>query len=1158
MKSGEEMGAQRRRVGAGGIIAGALMATTALTGLAAPTMAMAQAASAPSTRSFDIRAQPLGDALTDFGQQSRMQISIDAGLVRGVSSPGVMGVMSPVQALSRLLSGTGFTYRITGNLVTLERAPDAGGAIQLGAVRVEGAAGVGAASAAGTSSMDSIGGREGGDPSNAPYRTAGTSNYISQDQIQRFRGSSNGDFLSGIPGVLNGENRNSGALDINIRGMQGQGRVPIVIDGAMQESTVYRGYAGMAGRTYLDPDLIGGVTIEKGPSAAADASGAVGGIVRARTLNAGDIVAPGGSYGFVVRAGMTGNNVKAPPGVTIGGDEPAVRNFNRPDFLDLRGGNLSVAYGYRSDLFDVVAAVVRRRSGNYYSGGEGISPDAWKGGANRFSYDEQVLNTSHDNTSVLLRTVIRPLEGHTFDLSYMRYETEHGEMKPSQLMYGDTPRQTTSDVGVDTWTARYRYNPASPLIDFKADLWLTEIDSLVVDPVRLHFGNSDYNGDKFAATASQRRGVTLSNTSRFSGAAGELAIAYGGAFDLEKFGLSKDWARLDAQYPGRAWDITREGWRRQYSAFIAATYKPAPWATLELGGRYTENVVQDRKAGISWVQGGLINRDEGSGWAPVISAIIEPVRGLQLYGRHAEALRFASPFEATEGFSGFVNPYTNLRPEHAHNTEIGVNYQAFGLLGHDDMLQAKFGWFHNDVTDYITLGDELLTSPDGYSTNVLARINIPRVSLKGYEYSVRYDRGWIFGELSGTEYTDITTCSREMAGQSEWCEQGMAPTNQSWFVSHIPPRRMNTVSLGGRLLDEKLEFGARYSKVEREPAYEVVDLYGSYAINGRTSLNLTVNNLTDRYYVDALSLGEGVAVLPAPGRTLSFNLVTRFGDGEWEGGGSARRRARAAMEGLAADPLQDFNGDWSGFYLGSHMGWGQYSSRGDTRSANGEASVVAASERVDRQARAANGGLQGGYNWMLSDLWVAGIEIDGSASPAKGREYFLAAELDTGRWADKEIIQAEYHYSYDWNASVRARLGHTFGRTLVYGTGGVAFLQEQQTRIQGRSNSASADSPFGLVTRPYFSEEAKELRVGWVVGAGAEVAFSDRVSLKAEYLYNRFGDEDFQFDRASRNINRGYTSDNVTVPSGVDAAIGRISSSTLDLHTVRVGLNYRF
>jgi hemoglobin/transferrin/lactoferrin receptor protein len=241
------------------MVAGLLMATTALAGITVPTMALAQSG-ASSSRGFNIPPQALGDALADFGQQARMQVSVDAAAIRGVSSPGVSGVLSPAQAISRLLAGTGFTYRVSGNLVTLERAPDAGGAIQLGAVRVEGASGAGAV---GGTSGQAGAGADGGDPSNAPYRTAGTSSYISQEQIQRFRGSSAGDFLSGVPGVLNGENRNSGALDINIRGMQGQGRVPIVIDGAMQESTVYRGYAGMAGRTYLDPDLIGGVSIEK-------------------------------------------------------------------------------------------------------------------------------------------------------------------------------------------------------------------------------------------------------------------------------------------------------------------------------------------------------------------------------------------------------------------------------------------------------------------------------------------------------------------------------------------------------------------------------------------------------------------------------------------------------------------------------------------------------------------------------------------------------------------------------------------------------------------------------------------------------------------------------------------------------------------------------
>ena len=121
-------------------LAGMLMMTTALGGLAAPAPALAQSQSAD--RSFDIPAQSLGEALTDFGQQSGLQVSVDSAAIRGVSSPGVSGTMPAAQALSRLLTGTGFTFRIDGAVVTLERAPQsAGGAIQLGPVRVEGAGG---------------------------------------------------------------------------------------------------------------------------------------------------------------------------------------------------------------------------------------------------------------------------------------------------------------------------------------------------------------------------------------------------------------------------------------------------------------------------------------------------------------------------------------------------------------------------------------------------------------------------------------------------------------------------------------------------------------------------------------------------------------------------------------------------------------------------------------------------------------------------------------------------------------------------------------------------------------------------------------------------------------------------------------------------------
>ncbi|MCJ2186690.1 TonB-dependent siderophore receptor [Novosphingobium beihaiensis] len=105
-------------------------------------MTIAPAAQAQDTaaRRFDIPAQPLADALVAFGIQSGLQVTANGAPLRGIRTQGVSGTMAPVQALSRLLSGTGFTFRITGDAVTLERAPQASGdsAIRLGPVRVEG------------------------------------------------------------------------------------------------------------------------------------------------------------------------------------------------------------------------------------------------------------------------------------------------------------------------------------------------------------------------------------------------------------------------------------------------------------------------------------------------------------------------------------------------------------------------------------------------------------------------------------------------------------------------------------------------------------------------------------------------------------------------------------------------------------------------------------------------------------------------------------------------------------------------------------------------------------------------------------------------------------------------------------------------------------
>lgn len=116
---------------------------TAFVGLTAADAQQPERSNRAGTRSFDIPAQPLASALTAFGDQGDMQVTVDTALLAGLQSQPVLGAFAPHEALGRLLAGTGLTWRsINSRTVALEKAPQTSdGAIQLGPVRVEGESG---------------------------------------------------------------------------------------------------------------------------------------------------------------------------------------------------------------------------------------------------------------------------------------------------------------------------------------------------------------------------------------------------------------------------------------------------------------------------------------------------------------------------------------------------------------------------------------------------------------------------------------------------------------------------------------------------------------------------------------------------------------------------------------------------------------------------------------------------------------------------------------------------------------------------------------------------------------------------------------------------------------------------------------------------------
>ena len=907
--------------------------------LAVP-MSSALAQSAAATQSpldFDIPAGSLDTALVRFGEYAGMRLLAASELTAGRNTGGVSGKLTAEQALQQLLAGTGLRWRYSDDgTVILDLAPVAPGAMTLDAVRVE--ASIQPAS------------------EDKAYTSAGSSTYISQQKIERFRGTTVGDIFQGTPGVLISENRNSGGLDVNIRGMQGQSRVPVLVDGARQETTVYRGYAGVSSRSYVDPDLIAGIDISKGPTVSADGTGAVGGLVSMRTIGANDIIKDGKDWGVRIRGSAFGNSSDSPPPGTVAGMNGTGRTYyincavaslcagdnalpasfgssegmDRPDTFDLRSWAGSIAVAKRFDWFDLAAAYTRRNQGNYYSGTHGPTPEvelierplpfftevtAVRDGISRFRGGERIVNSNNDSNSILLKSSIYLSADQSWELSYLRYDSEYGELMPSQLIWLDQIKQTeNSEVTAHTYTSRYRYNPASDAINVSFNLWHTHTNSLnrAYSEDLLDLYSNDPTPERY-----DRWGGDLSNKMQFE---------HWGSHTLE-YGLTAQWEDMDTEIPFDDEGLPlhnsaygRIGDRQEYSVFLNWQYKPLQTLTLDAGIRYSKAKTDDHKLVVPtgreecaqynddgsqcleqvYVESIFCVDDNGDGacdpiryrtnndgTAPVVSLTWEPwLNGLQFYAQYAQAIRMPSLFESTQGWS--VTPALDvpLKPEHAYNFEIGSNFLKRDALLKDDRLAAKLAWFRNRTKNYLTR-----TSPNTWEEGgqIFVMRNIESVDLHGVELSMEYDAGLAYLELGGSYYHHIEVCHYGSYRRQRCNDYGVA---NSYFNNMIPPKWHASATLGTRLFSRRLDIGARgtfmgkrtetppfndntaqgFNRVVPWHAYNLVDVYASWKHNDVLSLDFNVDNLTDRYYLDALSLG----LVPAPGRTARLGFTVHF------------------------------------------------------------------------------------------------------------------------------------------------------------------------------------------------------------------------------------------------------------------------------------------
>jgi len=209
---------------------------------------------------------------------------------------------------------------------------------------------------------------------------------------------------------------------------------------------------------------------------------------------------------------------------------------------------------------------------------------------------------------------------------------------------------------------------------------------------------------------------------------------------------------------------------------------------------------------------------------------------------------------------------------------------------------------------------------------------------------------------------------------------------------------------------------------------------------------------------------------------------------------------------------------WTGFYAGVNAGWGWLNDNSTSVVLGGAVPGTLFFDNNDDGGFV--GGAQIGYNYQIGSF-VIGVEAD-------------LQWADTDRNIDVRFVPAGAGGVFtpgtfrsdlsDWFGTVRARVGVAFDRVLIYGTGGLAYSDND---------------------------------TGWTLGAGAEWALpvnwfgSSAVTFGIEALYLNFDNDD--------DFNGVVGTFNPAGPAGpVNVIASGLSNGDNEFWVARAKLNFKF
>jgi hemoglobin/transferrin/lactoferrin receptor protein len=758
-------------------------------------------------RQYSIPAGPLEKALASYSNATGVQIVYRGSLPLAKTSAGITGAATRENALERILAGSGVSYRfidsrhveLSSSVKTSRVGTEADGDIMLKPIVLRN--------------------------SNSAYSSPDAKSSLNQEDLVLKNGGDLNSSLRSQPGVFTLQPADQPGIATNIRGLEGYGRVTTMIDGVPQNFRNVSGHGSSGGNlTYVDPNLLAGIDVERGAVSGAHGSGTLAGAVNMRTLELDDVLLPGKDWGGMTRltAGSNGSNYStlyaggARHDIGEDGSIGFVGAFSQSDFQRYKNGD-----------GDVVGQ----------------------------------FNTANRPRSGLTKFSLEPDQDQKLEIGGRWYDNEFVN---SNYIW---------NVKNSTYTADYSLSPAgNDLVDLNIHGFLNRTE--LSYPLN---GGGSYRGRKSRDITT---GISLDNTSRFDlGRDVSLKLFYGGSWQKDDYqvnalkggnppgSLSKYGAFSEATLDWNMFSLTGglryDHWGLSgYQAPITAGVGSCPAGGPNCGGTDVET--------------------SGGRWSPRVTLSAKPLPWLQPYVTYSETFRpptvqetFFSLIPIGAGLGSGVANNINLLPETRKGWDIGTNLTFNGVLSTDDSLSVKIGYFSSNIDNFIV--NDFVDVPGRGDTAMWVNRS-GTTHMDGVELQASYDLGYLYLNAS---YTASST--EQPIGQAAGWGNGLYGESPSHYGSlDIGTRLLDnrltvgtTINYVGSSVEGYGDLFGGGAEFRRVPAYTLFDVYASFKANENMQVFATVKNVFNKSYTPADSY-ESDYQKTGKGTTAIAGLTLRF------------------------------------------------------------------------------------------------------------------------------------------------------------------------------------------------------------------------------------------------------------------------------------------